>query len=54
MELTLSILFPTSILTRSFLVQYVSSSFNQLSSLANVSRLVTSYTKNTFKNYILN
>lgn len=42
--LTLSILFPTSIFTRSFLVQYVSSSLSQLSSLAKVSRRVTSYT----------
>lgn len=42
--LTLSILFPTSIFTRSFLVQYVSSSLSQLSSLEKVSWWVTSYT----------
>lgn len=42
--LTLSILFPTSIFTRSFLVQYVSSSLSQLSSLVKVSWRVTSYT----------
>lgn len=45
MILTLSILFPTSIFTRSFLVQYVSSSLSQFSSLVKVSRLVTSYTR---------
>lgn len=42
--LTLSILFPTSIFTRSFLVQYVSSSLSQLSSFEKVSWRVTSYT----------
>lgn len=45
--LTRSILFPTSIFTRSFLVQYVSSSLSQLSSFVKVSRRVTSYTAKT-------
>jgi len=41
-ELTLSILLPTNILTISCFVEYVSSSFSQLSSLANDCLLDTS------------
>ena len=42
--ITLSILFPTSILTRSFFVAYVSSSFSHTSNPSNVSGRQTSYT----------
>ena len=46
---TLSILFPTNILTISCLVEYVSSSLSQLSSFVNDCLLHTSYTECTNK-----